>query len=517
MGNGSLASWKLAPPHDAAAQGLLVSAFSHQDATRALLLQLPPDAGGAWLADLTAQIPITDASKAPIDAEGPAPPSVALAFTWTGLATMGLDAEALSTFSTPFIEGMRQIDRQRRLGDAVGDGRVVDGGPFWSGNAPDTFAHPTDEDVVIPTPITVHAALLLYEADETALAMLTATAQQILQASGVTIVRDITLSLMRDSQGRSREHFGFVDGLSQPIPHGPTILVNGQAAPADPCHAVPAGDILIGHGDLNGAPTPGPVVREASYAAGLPPAAAQPGYRDLGRDGAYLVIRELRQNVAAFRASMAAIAATFDDPERDADWVAARVVGRTADGEPLDPGGRLHAGGSGNGFTFAARDPQGLGCPMGSHVRRANPRDGLAPTPAEAEAFLQVTNNHRILRRGRKFGPRFEDDPQAKRGMLFMALNTDLARQFEFIQQTWMLNRSFATLFDEIDPLLGGPGPFTLPAEPVRTRVDVQTFVRLVGGDYFFLPSLPAVTYLASLPVQTEGSWMPNFFTDPVY
>jgi Dyp-type peroxidase family len=501
MGNGSLA-WKLAPPHDAAAQGLVVSAFAHQKATRALLLELPKGAGGAWLAALTAKIPITGANRALTDAEG-APPSMALAFSWTGLAAMGLDAEALATFSTPFIEGMRQIDRQRRLGDAAADGRVIEGGPIWSGNAPDPFPRPGPEGVASPTPITVHAALLLYEDDVEALARLTATALGILESFGIAVVRDIALSLMRDAQGRTREHFGFVDGISQPMPYGPTILMNGEVAPADPCHAVPAGDILIGHADLNGAPTPGPVVRDAGRAAGLPLAADQPGYHDLGRDGAYLVLRELRQDVAAFRASMQAIAATFDDPARDADWVAARVVGRTADGEPLD---RRDAtapragGGLANAFTFAAHDPQGLACPMGSHIRRANPRDGLAPSPAEADAFLQVTNNHRILRRGRKFGPRFEDDPGAERGMLFMALNTDLSRQFEFIQQTWMLNPSFATLFDEIDPLLGGPGPFTLPADPLRTRISMQTFVRLAGGDYFFLPSLPAVAYLAKLP-----------------
>jgi Dyp-type peroxidase family len=502
MVDGSLARWTLASPHDRAAQGLVVSAFSHQEVAEALLLQLPPGAGGAWLARLTEQIPITDANTAPPKDARKAPNSVALAFTWTGLAAMGLDAEALATFSPPFIEGMRQIDRQRRLGDTAADGRVISRGPLWSGNAPDPLARPADP-LAKPTRATVHAALLLYEADVAALSALKRRARGILAKSKVKVVRGIALSLMRDAQGRTREHFGFVDGISQPVPYGPTILAKGRADLPDPHHAVPAGDILIGHDDANGAPTPGPVVRDDGRAGGLPPAAAQPGYRDLGQDGAYLVIRELRQDVRAFKGSMAAIAKTFKEPERDADWVAARVIGRTADGEPLDSQGLMApraGGGPVNAFAFAARDPQGLACPMGSHIRRANPRDGMAPTPADAAAFLKVTNNHRILRRGRKFGPPFEKDPAAKRGMLFMALNTDLSRQFEFIQHTWMLKPSFATLFDEIDPLVGGTGPFTLPADPLRTRVEVKTFVRLVGGDYFFLPSLPTVAYLATLP-----------------
>ena len=74
-----------------------------------------------------------------------------------------------------------------------------------------------------------------------------------------------------------------------------------------------------------------------------------------------------------------------------------------------------------------------------------------------------------------------------------------LADQFEFIQRTWMLNPGFAALHDETDPLMGPKGGFTIPAEPVRMRVNVDTFVRLAGGEYFFLPSLPALNYLAQL------------------
>jgi deferrochelatase/peroxidase EfeB len=84
-------------------------------------------------------------------------------------------------------------------------------------------------------------------------------------------------------------------------------------------------------------------------------------------------------------------------------------------------------------------------------------------------------------------------------GLLFMCLNTDLERQFEFVQQTWLLNPSFAALFDERDPLLGPAGPFTIPTDPLRLRPPIDTFIRFIGGEYFFLPSLPALTYLSGL------------------
>ena len=89
-------------------------------------------------------------------------------------------------------------------------------------------------------------------------------------------------------------------------------------------------------------------------------------------------------------------------------------------------------------------------------------------------------------------------DDGRERGLLFICLNADIARQFEFIQQTWLLNRNFATLYDETDPLMGPKGRFTIPEQPLRRIVDVQTFIQLAGGEYFFLPSLPALRYLAS-------------------
>jgi hypothetical protein len=80
-----------------------------------------------------------------------------------------------------------------------------------------------------------------------------------------------------------------------------------------------------------------------------------------------------------------------------------------------------------------------------------------------------------------------------------MCLDTDIERQFEFVQQTWLLNSSFATLFQEVDPLVGPAGRMTIRDGPLRRTARLETFVRMAGGDYFFLPGLPAVQFLASL------------------
>ena len=181
------------------------------------------------------------------------------------------------------------------------------------------------------------------------------------------------------------------------------------------------------------------------------------------------------------------------------------MVGRDRDGNLLCPGRVLsldERGNPDNKYLFQERDPHGVGCPPGSHVRRANPRDALAPTLAQGPGLLGAANNHRILRRGRKFGPTIEnarEDDGQDRGLLFICLNTDIARQFEFVQQTWLLNSDFATLFDEVDPLVGPDGRMTIREEPLRRTVHVKTFVKMRGGDYFFLPSLPALEYLATL------------------
>ncbi len=485
-------SWTLTPEHAAKTQGLVVSGFNHLPWAQALFLRLDTP-GGAWLQTIQRLAPVSDAT-------GKANRATALAFTATGLARMGL-GDALATFAAPFQEGMHQEDRRRRLGDD--ERTVIAGGPAWSGNAHDEPQ----------TPDLVHALLLLYDASETDAASWADEVALALQP-GAAVVRRIGLDLQLDERRLAREHFGFTDGLSQPAPYGnEVVLTNGHKVSRDRWHGIPCGDIVMGHANAHHEPAPGPYIPDPGPAArppGLSPDGAPEGFLNFGLDGSYMVVRELRQYVAAFWQSLdqgaAAIlarnpAATHVTPI----WLAERIVGRDIDGHLLCPSGSMAAlknGQPNNGIGFIHNDPHSHGCPAGSHVRRANPRDGLAKDTADAQTLLDAANNHRILRRGRKYGPKVDDprtDDQQDRGLLFMCLNTDLVRQFEFIQQTWLLNQNFATLFDETDPLVGPKGTFTISEKPLRRIVDVETFVKLAGGEYFFLPSLPALAYLATL------------------
>jgi Dyp-type peroxidase family len=480
---------------------MIVSGFGDLPWAEALFL-CTERRGGAWLAALDGAASITNAN-----AEERTEQAAAIAFTWTGLKQLGLDDDALATFSTPFQEGMHEENRLRRLGDKV-DGKwqptVIPDGPRWSGNTP---ASPGNgARVVNPTRLTVHALLLLYGSAADAVR---ARGDQLTQSLGQQAVKVVhRLPLWREAGGIAREHFGFADGLSQPIPYGDSVaLSNGAAADKDPLHGVPVGEILLGHMNAHHEEAPGPIVKanvDRASAAGLKASGAPEGFLNLGKNGSYLVVRQLGQDVAAFWRSLedGAKAIKAQDPTAavTADWLAARVIGRDKDGNLLVPTGALPP--ADNNFGFFRTDRLGLGCPLGSHVRRANPRDGLAKDEGAMQTLLDAANNHRILRRGRKYGPTIQnplEDDGAERGLLFMCLNTDLVRQFEFVQQTWLLNRNFATLYEETDPLVGPEGPFTIPNAPLRRIVKVDTFIRMVGGEYFFLPSLPALKYLAML------------------
>ena len=506
-------SWRLKPPHDQQAQGLVVSGFARLPAGKALFLHCAGpenDAGrGPWLQTLMKVAPITASDGKPETR------AAAIAFTCTGLQKSGLSPEALATFAAPFREGMYQEDRLRRLGDKVRDRwqePVIDGGPLWSGNISVGAAQVT-------TRTTVHALLLLYGATVADVQVWGNEVEQALAPHGLKVVHQLALDLQL-KDGIGREHFGFADGMSQPIPFGdPSVhsedtvaLSDGRAAPRDPWHGVPLGEILLGHTNAHAEKAPGPLVRADDFAraAKLSPQGAPEGFLNLGLNGSYMVVRELRQYVARFWQSLDDNAARIraHDPSAThvtAEWLAERIVGRNIDGHLLCPSGLLAVDEYNrpqNAFGFAEVDPHGHGCPFGSHVRRANPRDGLARNIASAPALLDAVNNHRILRRGRKYGPTAtapRTDDGLERGLLFICLNADITRQFEFVQQTWLLNKNFATLYDETDPLVGPKGRFTIPEQPLRRIVDVQTFIQLAGGEYFFLPSLPALHYLSSL------------------
>src|SRR5262249_53988357 len=144
---------------------------------------------------------------------------------------------------------------------------------------------------------------------------------------------------------------------------------------------------------------------------------------DLGCNGTYLVIRQLEQDVDAFKEECQRVAAKvraqlgrrpngINVPL--AEWVAAKMVGRWRNGDPLVrfPYGPTSSPNLANDFMFG-EDPDGTHCPFGAHIRRANPRDTFDPG---SEIELKITNRHRILRVGCSYSPQ---NNLEKPGLLF--------------------------------------------------------------------------------------------------
>jgi Dyp-type peroxidase family len=456
-------------------QGLVASGYKRLRSADYLLFRIA-DARGArdWLAQLADQL--TNAAS-PVTATG-----VNVGLTLTGLQHLGLAAEALATFPTEFVEGMATPHRSRVLGDE-------------GANAPEHWRWGGGSDS------SVDIVLMVFATDGPTLAQLRRTL-------GVdSIVGLEKVAELHTSDLGSREHFGFNDGISQP-----TILGLGREALAH--DLIQPGEFVLGYPNEYGLIPPSPVVAgNADPNRILPAATDGSAARDLGKNGTYMVFRQMRQDVAGFwnYAGQQAVASGQGLPEK----LAAKIVGRWPSGAPLvmAPDTDRPELATFNDFGFHAADPDGLRCPAGAHIRRTNPRDSLDPAPG-TDRSIALVKRHRILRRGREYGlpitsgalgprPPLSDDGQ-ERGLHFICLCANLVRQFEFVQGTWIASPKFAGLYDDADPLMAVHGvsgaSFNIPARPFRYRLRaLPQFVTVVGGAYFFLPSIRAVRYLGAI------------------
>jgi Dyp-type peroxidase family len=274
------------------------------------------------------------------------------------------------------------------------------------------------------------------------------------------------------------EAFGFKDNISQPAVEGSGIPGSNPSE-----QPIKAGEFVLGYPDETGT---------------IPP---MPTPEVLGRNGTYLVVRKLHQRVAAFRQYLRANSASPAEEE----LLGAKIMGRWRSGAPLvlRPDRDDPALGAdplrNNDFAYNAEgDERGFKCPFGSHVRRMNPRDALA--------FGNI-RIHRLLRREASYGPLLPEgvleDDGIDRGMIFACVGASLRRQFEFVQEEWVNSGISIGQRDERDPLCGandGTGVFTIPERPIRRRLQgLPLFVVTRGGEYFFMPGLSALRWLAAL------------------
>ena len=456
-----------------------------------LLFQLSDDRSAAqhWLKQWLPEVAFGDGHRLQREAV------IIAALGARALAKLNLPEACVREFPAAYLDGMATPDRARILGD-VGDN--APGHWRWGRETPDV-------------------ALLVYGTSTEAVARLRESITREATQHGHVALHHIDFTEVPEDK-RAREPFGFVDGVSQPVIRG---TARARRRP-DALHAVEAGEFVLGYPDNRGNHPPGPSLSpllDPNHR--LPIAATSADFasnivdrpREVGRNGTFLVIRQLEQNVAAFNAYCAQEAARLKDRlpppyEVTADLIAAKLIGRWQDGSSLarypyrsrtdEVAARStsHAQGTAgdNDFLFGREDPEALRCPFGAHIRRANPRDSFDPGSQEQ---LAISNRHRMLRVGRQYQPQAGQDP----GLLFMCLNGDIERQFEFIQQTWLASPSFHGLSAEQDPITGdgtSASGFTIPSRdgPVRLKPPPR-LVTTLGGGYFFVPGKRLLEFLA--------------------
>lgn len=458
-------------------QGLIVAGYGSLKAACFVLLEITDGhAAARWLGSVADDV-TSGQTRPEVQA-------VNLALTPSGLEKLGLKHETLLMFSDEFVSGMTTPHRSRILGD-TGDNAPE----RWRWGGPD---RPVD------------VLLMLYEVDDAHLAVAYDARAQAFGAAGLTQIAKLDTAPLD-----ANEPFGFNDGISQPV-------VEGLPRQGTPANTIKAGEIVLGYPNEYDLYTDRPRVASADDPGEILPAdASGSGDRDLGRNGTYLVMRHLEQDVRGFWRHLDRETASADgasDPIARTR-LGAKMVGRWPSGAPLvlAPNADDPSLGDANDFGYGNADPHGLGCPVGAHVRRANPRDSLDPDPG-TERSIALNKRHRILRRGRKYGSQLTPEEalagagptDEERGLYFVCLNANIARQFEFIQHTWVNNPKFDGLYDDVDPLIGPRGAsgasHTVQAIPVRDRVTgLPAFVTTRGGAYFFLPGIRAIKYLASL------------------
>jgi Dyp-type peroxidase family len=395
--------------------------------------------------------------------------TVNIAFTHRGLAALDLPEATLLSFPVEFLQGMKS--RAAILGDTG-----INSPEHW-----DKLWHDND----------VHAWLGINGQSPVALDARCFEIQALIQETGgaVELASQDAAAIMDDGKPTTREHFGYTDGFGNPDYLGverSTQPGQGKLMPDSSWAPLATGELLLGYADE----------------AGELPVAPVPHI--LASNGTFMVYRKLHQNVATFRAYLDEHAGRYGG---DKEKLAAKFVGRWRDGTPIElspdkPDQTIVQDPNRNtNFTYGA-DPEGTRCPIGAHVRRVHPRDAFGFNG-------RLIDRRRITRRGLPYGrPVPEGDfgsDTDDRGIVFMALNASLSRQFEFVQQQWVEYGNDAHQGNDKDMLIGnhgGRGKFVVQSDAGATNPpficsNLPNFVELRGGDYFFLPSITALGMIA--------------------
>jgi Dyp-type peroxidase family len=447
-------------------QGFAMRGFNFPIARYMFLNVLHPVKGRACIHNLLDQITTGERWD-----EGKPETTTNIAFTYSGLASLGLPEASLITFPVEFVQGMRA--RGAILSD-TGKNSPHHWDPMWREGQ-------------------VHAWLGVHAQSPQSLQAQCAALQTMLESDdGAKVIgSQDAAALQINGQISPKEHFGYTDGFGNPEflglekdaqPGQGKLSADGKWTP------LATGELLLGYADE----------------AGELPVAPLPHL--LANNGTFMVYRKLHQNVATFRKYLEEKGRLYPGGK---EKLAAKFVGRWQDGTPLElspdrQDQSIVADKNKNtNFTYGA-DLDGTRCPIGAHIRRTNPRDAFGFNG-------KLIDRRRISRRGMVYGPYVPPDQSAndtdEHGVVFMALNASLFRQFEFVQQQWIEYGNDARQGNDKDVLLGNhedAGKFMIQGTADDTKDPpflcggLPNFVELRGGDYFFMPSITALRLIAA-------------------
>jgi deferrochelatase/peroxidase EfeB len=463
-------------------QGNILRGYGKPYVRHLVLTVNQPAAARRWLLDATSG---NDSVAPQITTaelwEGRRSSCVNIGVTYAGLAALGVPAASLDSFPHEFVDGM--ASRNKLLGDT---------GP----SDPSHWKFEWRQSERVHLMISVHAD----EANGRS-----SIADRILEAPDA-----FQLLTTLDGEGFKDGivHFGFKDSISQPQFYG---VHSGPDSRRDDQPLVEIGAMLLGHASP---------VENLRWEVPVP--------NVLGFNGSFNAFRVLEQQVVEFEEFITACAdelitsplgekllpagaeTQWDPPTtRKAalrELVAAKMLGRWRNGVPLELSPTTPSPNPPisdkelNNFGYST-DPDGQRCPIGSHLRRSNPRDAKT---------VQRNTNHarRLIRRGIPYGPLYDPEHPVKadRGLLGSFMCASLTSQFEALLYDWTnLGLQDPRITGSNDPILGNNDPlFSHMAFPVgEDTVSFRGFSRFIhtrGGAYLFQPSISAIRHLASLP-----------------
>jgi len=285
------------------------------------------------------------------------------------------------------------------------------------------------------------------------------------------------------------EHFGFKDGVSQPM-----IADFDFADPADTTMSKKRPDVRL--------------VDPAQF---LVEYRVAPDKATWMRNGSFMVYRRLAQDVKGFWDAIRSSADKLSEPlppstpgaaevvrKISTDDLAAKVMGRWRNGTPVslspdgDPGS-LQNPDIDRGLAFGSAAP-GSACPFGSHVRKMHPREDVSG------------DDHRIIRRGIPFGdpydatePALGDVGSSPRGLQFVCYASSYA-PFRLLQSMWA-NGQAPHGSGGLDPIIqtsSTSNVFEVPEDGVSSvrTVMLQRFVQNTAAVFAFTPTISSLTRL---------------------